>query len=255
MSTFHHRAREMGIRPVVLSISADVANYDLFTAAGSPGTAVDVVLTINSGATVYSASPASPALNVGTFPAGSKVTIVVAGYIMGASGGGGTGAATVGVGAAGAAGGDAIATGTDLFVDNSLGYILGGGGGGGGGCGAGSSGIGAASGGGGGGGQGRTGGGGGAGGTAGGADGSAGAAGSQSAPGDGGAGGSNPFYGNFGSQGGRGGYWGADGDGGAYMPGIGESAGGAAGRAVRLNGKAITWVAGNNPTQVRGAVA
>jgi hypothetical protein len=196
-------------------------------------------------------------LFTGTFPAGSTIKIVNAGKVYGSGGAGGDGGIGAAAGTAGARGGPAIRFDSSagmsdsslipLTIDNTSGYICGGGGGGGGGGGT--------TAGGGGGGEG----GGGAGGDGGGYGGSGYADGENAGWPDVGTrysndGGSGDPFGPAGN-GGYGGPWGIDGNSGGSASGAG-GAGGAAGKAVDLNGKAsLTWIGGNNSTQVKGAVS
>ncbi len=274
-----------GLRPISLVIAANTTAYNVYTAAGSPADPVDVTVTINAGVVVGSAGGA--AFSTGAaLPPGSKIRLVNNGSIHGRSGEAGAGAAAGNIaGAPGAAGGDAIQLLMPMTIDNASGNIFGGGGGGGGGGGV----IGpynvAGPSAGGGGGSGR-----GSGAVSGAAAGTgqsggtapqAGGAGSSAGAGAGGNGGSKtqtagtpPFRGSSeianGGRGGNGGDWGAAGtagnsgtwsyadyDFGANDSGDGGAGGtgGAAGYAVRTNGHALTWVAGNNSTQVKGAVA
>ena len=229
------------------TISVDTADVDVFTLAGSPATAVDVSLTINAGVTVYQ-SGGSAALRTGSFPAGSKDTLVNRGTICGAGGAGGAGGSSVSPGGHnGSTGGDAIRhEGQTLEIDNSAGYIYGGGGGAGGG-GATSSGGG---GGGGGGGRGRNDGPGGAGGSGGpaGADGTAGA---YSGAGSGGAGGGSA------GAGGDGGDFGSVGEAGSpndFLISTGGN-GGAPGYAVRVTAGSVSWLGGYSSDRVQGGAA
>ncbi|GEM_PF-5790263 len=93
---------------------------------------------IPSGVLIGSTSTATPALTVGTFPAGSSLLLINRGRIQGRGGSGGNGVNTHGtIGSAGGAGGNALAlTDMDVRVINADGEIWGGGGGGGGGGGA-----------------------------------------------------------------------------------------------------------------------
>ena len=227
---------------IALTISADAADYNVHTAAGSPASAVDVSLTINPGIVVYQ-NAGSAALRTGTFAAGSKVTIVNRGYIVGKGGNGGAGGATgTYAGSNGSAGGDAIWCESQvLVIDNSSGFIGGGGGGGGGG--EGFRGI-DNGGGGGGGGRGRVSSSGGAGGSP---NGSAGDGGSFAGGGAGGAGG------NLGLGGGDGGDWGSQGEAGGY-DGLAPSSGGAPGKAVYRTGGVLHWLGGYDSSRVQGAV-
>jgi hypothetical protein len=232
-------------------------NHNLCTLAGNPTTAGNYTFTIPSGAIIYSGSTGSPALTTGTcWVSGSTITIVNNGRIYGKGGNGSAGATTPGTAGAG---GNAMSLSYPVSIDNTNGYIFGGGGGGGGG----SRGYNAyaAAGGGGGGASGPSASSGGAGQNTLMEDGSAGASGTTSGGGAGGAGGT---YGQHtGGRGGSGGTWGAAGARGAegtthstmvYDPAPG-GAGGAAGKAIDTNGHAVTWIAGNNTTRVKGAVS
>ena len=229
----------------ILTISSNQdAGYDIFTAAGSPANPSLFIVTVNS--TIRVAAMTSSAC-----PTGSRIRIINNGCIYGLGGAGGAGGdagAGVTPGATGTAGGAALTlpTGLDMAeIDNTNGYILGGGDGGRGGdsfyhpldyeAGGG--------------------GGGGAGGPkgTGGTQGTAYAGSASYLPhwggfywnqgfpgqfmewGDGGVGGQS-FYGN-GANGSNGGSYGVN------------------GKAVTLNGVPLTWLGGNNGTQVKGAVS
>ncbi len=231
-----------------LTISANTTSYNLFTAAGSPVAPALVVCTVASGVTVGT-------LSTGTFPAGSVLKLVNLGKIVGGGGYGGHGGSSSGRGqhtapGAGGDGGDAIVLGHDLEFDNGSGYIFAGGGGGGG----------AAAlyvfssegGGGGGGGSGYP---GGAAGTKGiGFD----ADGTDGGPGEitngGGGGWSGPAGAHPTWRGGDGGTWSAGSPGTDQMLPPESGAGGAMGRAVALNGHALTWASGHNESQVKGTI-
>lgn len=266
--------KQLYVSTIPLVISANTANYSVFVAAGSPTSAVDVQLTINAGVYVYSTSTANAAIELGALPAGSTVTIINNGYIMGMGGAGG-------FNTNGGVGGPAINLSAAVSIDNSAGYIAGGGGGGGGGTASTSGGGGGAGGGNGGdsgapatggagGGPGALGGlstmggtGAGSGGV-GGVFGTTGGGGGRVIPGSGGTSPTNPpgtpggsggaagsNGGTVGNCGGGGGGWGAAGGWGNG----GATTSGAGGKAVALNGFAVTWLAGNNSTQVLGAVS
>lgn len=205
---------------IVLTISSNTTRYNAFTAAGSPTAVVNVSLTINSGIVVMSDNTTAAIVSAG-FASGSTLTIINAGYIIGKRGAPGTGGSSA-PGANGSDGGPALSLGLPTTINNNAGYIYGGGGGGGGG------GAGALS----------PGGGGGTG--AGNANVAASAG--TAASGDGG-------------DGGNGGDFGMPGVDGGSTTAYAGGAGGAAGNAVSLNGYAVTWAAGFNTTQVRGAVA
>ncbi len=249
--------------PVNLTISSDTANYNIAAAAGNPSSATNIVLTINSGVKVYSNSASTAALDTGSLLAGSTVKIVNNGYIIGAGGNGGQAENTNCTGdPTGFSGGNAVNLTVTTTIDNTNGYIFAGGGGGGGGgpgratyppCYSGFAG------GGGGGGAGNIGGGGGAGGTNepntafNGTTGSTGGA-------SGGAGGTGYVFSGerYGGNGGVGGEYGMPGGTGAsgrflevVYPG---GSGGSAGKAINLNSNTVTWLGGNNGTQVKGAV-
>ncbi len=232
--------------PIYLTISVDTANYNIATVLENPTTAKNVILTINSGVTVYSNNSATPSLDTGALPTGSTVKIVNNGTIFGAGGRGGDGGLNVTIAGAGYAGGTAINSGAQMTIDNTNGYIIGGGGGGGGGgghpwC---------YSSGGGGGGAGYVGGGAGIGPCIQGAhNGIAG----DTTGGNGGVGEYTSSCAGAGGKGGEYGEAGVDGENsciGGGLPGLG----GAPGKAVNLNSNSITWLGGNNGTQVKGAV-
>ena len=230
-----------------LTIAADTANYNIATTIGKPPSSKKIRVTINSGVTVYSTSVSQPALDTGTLPAGSTVIVINNGSIIGSGGKGGTGPIrpnSCSAGTPGSSGGNAVNVQVPVTVDNTNGYIFGGGGGGGG------------------------------------ASpyiydqdnapGGGGGAGLLGGPGGSG----NPDGTSGGTTGGAGGAypptyycpWMYGGGGGEYgMPGKvaissfchicwPHSNGGAAGKAVKLNGNSITWLGGNDATRVKGAV-
>jgi hypothetical protein len=245
----HHVMMEVGPRPVLaLYIAANTADYDLYTAAGSPGAAVNVVLTLNSGVNTYPSATAFAIRQSIAFAAGSTVLFINLGGVFGLGGGGGSGAsgAYPASGGAGSIGGTAINILNDWTIDNTYGFIFGGGDGGNGG----DSGINplfqVLGGGGGGGGQGAlnlvTGGIGGSGGSGTGSGGSSSTSGNagtnlQNGIGGNGATTGSPYDGYQGGNGYDGGTWGNN------------------GKAIALNGHTVTWTGGNNPTQVKGAVS
>lgn len=254
-------------RRIVLTIAANTSNYDVASQAGTPTTPVDIVLTINTGVVVGSTSLTVGAIFVAGLPATSTVTIINNGSIYGRGGAGGSGDGMQNTGfflegTNAQNGGPAITSDQALVIDNTNGQIFGGGGGGGngqsGGTPAGSPPYsGAVAGGGGGAGQGYNTPAGGAGGDdqLTGNHGADGGNGSTASPGAGGAGGLSGSYGN---QGGDGGGWGgAGGNGGLVTIGTGssQSAGGIGGNAVSTSGTGVTWLGGNNGTQVKGFVA
>lgn len=243
--------------PTLLTISSDTANYNIATALGNPTSAKNVILTINSGVKVYSNSTSQPALDTGTLPSGSTVTVINNGTVVGKGGAGGNGGSNGNPNAvSGGIGGNAINAQLSITVNNTSGNVFGGGGGGGGG---GAStyagGVSGAGGGGGGGGAGTACGIGGTGGVGDPYNGIAGTAGCSTG-GAGGAGGIG--FGGNGGNGGSGGDYGVSGNSG--QNGTGNSpvglggTGGTAGQAVKLNGNIITWLGGNNSTQVKGVV-
>lgn len=123
-----------------ITLLADTSNYNLFTAAGSPTDVVDVTITINAGVTVSSASTASYAFDTGIFPAGSSLTLINNGIILGRGGNGGLGYNAPGTNpltgapTPGAAGGPAFRAQSAISITNNN-RIAGGGGGGNGGVG------------------------------------------------------------------------------------------------------------------------
>lgn len=247
----HHVLRHTGPRPIYLTTAADANNVVLFTLAGSPGQAVILIYRVNSGVWIGSTSAGSTALTISGFAAGSKIHVFNFGNIVGAGGGGGYPDSD------GGAGGDAIALGSDVIVDNTYGLIAGGGGGGGGGRSVGPAlpTPGGCGGGGGGGGQGSTGGVGQPGSTSYQLPGYDGSNGSRTAPGPGGSGQLNlvNLY-----RAGSGGPGGGLGQSGVWSSAnsIGQNTqGGAGGYAIRRNGKVVTWLGGNNASQVLGLVA
>ena len=245
MARLHHMLRTVGPRPISLVITSDQTSYNFFTSAGSPGSAVTATVQVASGIKVR-------AFTFGNFPAGSVLTLVNYGYLYGIGGTAGTGgdATTQSSGTNGSAGQDAVTlVSINVTIDNTYGYIYGGGGGGGGGGGLYIPTVFSGGGGGGGGGQGL-GGGGGFGGPGLNGAGANGTDGSFNAAGLGGW-----AYGNHGF-GGDGGGWGGNGHAGVTMDGnLGFGNGGAAGKAVNLNGNTVTWLGGNNSTQVKGTVS
>lgn len=241
-----------------LTIAANTQNYNIRSAAIAAGwdevTPANVTVVINAGVYVGASSTANFGITTGSFPAGSVITIVNNGYVVGCGGAGGQGGSKYGSGGSGGSGGSAISMNYPVTIVNN-GSIFGGGGGGGGGGWAYNEGGTPDGGGGGGGGAGYNGGDGGAGGPRynGSYAGRAGGAGSTAGPGAGG-----DSYG-YGGNGGYGGTWGAAGGAGAgtYRGYSGAGgAGGAAGSAIRKNGFALTWggTNGASTTYVKGAV-
>lgn len=110
----------------VLTINTTVTNYNIFTAAGSPTTAINVILNITSSGVVGGVG--TTALTVGQFPTGSTITINNSGVIRGFGGAAGT--STVG-----GNGGDALNANyanQTVVINNLAGAFIQGGGGGGG---------------------------------------------------------------------------------------------------------------------------
>ena len=123
-----------------LTIASDTADYNVFTAAGSPAYRANIVLTINSGVMVYASSTGGYALTTGTgWISGSSIQIINNGIITGRGGKGGAGgfAAQSGppwasAGEPGATGGPGLLVRLPTTITNN-GIISGGGTGGGGG--------------------------------------------------------------------------------------------------------------------------
>ncbi len=197
-------------------ISADTNDVNLRTLAGSPSTAVQVVCTIAAGIKVGATlGYTQAAFRTGAGWVVGTTLRLVLGTVAELNGASG---------ASGGLGGDALSLSYDLTIDNG-GYIRGGGGGGGNGGPAayfGSPGSGGE-------GQGSP-------------SNLAGPTAGTSGTGDAGSGGSGGPYGSFGDPGS---------DGGLTAGG----AGGAAGYAIRKNSKVVTWISGNNYTQVVGTAA
>ncbi len=119
-------------------IDANINNVNMRTLHdslyGVPVSGNVVYCTINSGIIVGSASTGTRAFDVGTWPAGVTVRLIVLGRIQGHGGNAGQGGSTVtGTAPVGSAGGPALYTRQTIILSNSSGQIWGGGGGGGGG--------------------------------------------------------------------------------------------------------------------------
>lgn len=123
-----------GLPSYNITISSNVQNPNistLLTSAGWNGTsAFSGTITVSPGVVVGSASTGTPGMVIPTFPAGTKITLVIGSgsYISGKGGNGGNGG---GSGQSGFAGGTGLQTSWALSINN-LGTIQGGGGGGGG---------------------------------------------------------------------------------------------------------------------------
>lgn len=122
---------------VSITLSSATTNFNVYdylvTTYGAFTAPVDVTVTINSGVWVYATSTGNAGFTSGTgWVASSTLTIVNNGYIAGMGGAGGGGGA-YSAGAAGSAGGNALNIHLNTTINNGSGYILGGGGGGGGG--------------------------------------------------------------------------------------------------------------------------
>ena len=110
-------------------ISGNVDRYNLYNAVVALGwnqsVMVNISVVINSGVYVYSSTTATPAFVTGSFPAGSSISIVNNGTIVGMGGAGGNASA-----GAGQPGGGAFLAQTSIILTNNS-TIAGGGGGGG----------------------------------------------------------------------------------------------------------------------------
>ena len=234
--------------PIIpLTISTDQYNYNIFTNAGSPGSICSVTLTVNTGVVVTQLIDSA----AGGWAVGSTLLIVNNGHIDGVGGNGGDGGAgSGGAGTGGSNGGRAIDTNhvnLAVSINNTNGYIFGGGGGGAGGAGNSSN-----YGGGGGGGRGSGLGGYKGGTTGGGTQATVGGDASFSAAGVHGTG--SVYLGFGGEDGADGGDWGAfGGDAPAYF-GAPLRSGGGPGYAVYAYTGTLSWLGGNNGSQVKGSV-
>ena len=225
------RSRFMPVYSYTYSTNKTDANFntELQTVGWDGSTKGEFTIIVNSGVTL------SNGADTGNFPAGSTLALVNNGSIKGV--GGAAGAANF----AGSAGGDELTLGdTDITITNGSGEIHGGGGGGGGGrtgvryrltnendCGAVSCGT---------------------GGSGGGGAGSPTGSGTQG--GVGGPGGAVGVAGTAGSTGGCAAS--ACGPAQWYNP---ATPGGAAGKAIELNGQSVTWISGSGSPNVAGAVS
>ena len=259
---------EMFGNAVIVLVTGNENNFNLFTAAGSPSAYKHVLCIVESGVVIAGTSTGTPAFNVGSgWNVSTTIRLENNGLIHAKGGAGGRGETDFNVGGAGLPGGKAINLLHDLSIVNASGYIFGGGGGGGGG-GPDTYYTTSANGGG---------GGGGAGGGAGGgirtgncdeapwAPPTVGTAGTSGQSGSGGAYGVGGYCNAVdpdpqGGHGGLGGGYGAAGSTGqaGQAPGWSNTAGGAggaAGNAVALNGNAVTWISGNTAARVKGPIS
>ena len=233
---WRHRVAS-GPASINLTIASNTQNYNIFTAAGSPTSACNVTVTINSGIVVGSSVSSAYAMETGAFPSGSTLHIINQGYIVGRGGDGGYGGGSTSSSSGnphpafgGYPGGPALSLQLPITITNANGYIYSGGGGGGGGGGQ----------------KSYEGGGGG-----GGAGDSVGWGGYRS--GSFGAlslGGLGENRGQGGGHGGNGGGPGASGLSGGNGGSTGDArpaaGGGGTGSAITRNGNSITWVSGSN---------
>ncbi|GIL18537.1 MAG: hypothetical protein BroJett040_22880 [Oligoflexia bacterium] len=119
------------IDTIYVTISSHVQNFNLRNVLMAAPynwngtTPISVQVTVNAGVYVWSDSTAIAAFDTGSFPAGSNLTLINNGYIMGRGGNGGNSP-----GGAGGAGGNALNILAPITCSTSTGYILGGGGGG-----------------------------------------------------------------------------------------------------------------------------
>lgn len=258
----------------VINLTTNEMEVNLFIRAGSPGGVVTVNLNIAAGTILQAGSPATPALDLSGFVAGSTINVVNNGYILGCGGDGangaevGAGGSSVTVltaGSLGFPGGPAIkgpGTGRNFNIANASGFIWGGGGGGGGGgaTGSGSPMVSNGGGGGGGAGGGRAGLGGRSCSTFTGFNATNGTTGGRGPNGVLGAGGAGNHTGGTsnGGAGGAGGDWAASGSGGSAGGGSGNvgpaGAGGSPGKAIDLAGGSASFSSGSGAPNVRGSV-
>lgn len=137
-SNFNAPAEDLSNRQIKIDFNVNNINlrtvhdllYPEIESVGSPP--VEVTCTVTAGVIVGSSSTASPAFDVGTWPAGVVVNLIVNGRIQGAGGKGGRGGQVGLDGQSGLPGGPALKLTYDLNLSGD-GEIWGGGGGGGGG--------------------------------------------------------------------------------------------------------------------------
>jgi hypothetical protein len=132
---FSVSADDLSVRQIILDANINNVNLrsihdTLFPApiGGSPGEVV--VCTVLAGVLVGSTTTGAPALDVGTWPAGVSVTVIVIGRVQGRGGDGGKANGSGGLPEAGHPGGTALFTRFPITLDAELGAIFGGGGGG-----------------------------------------------------------------------------------------------------------------------------
>lgn len=115
---------KMTLPIVEVTYSGNGNNLNTLTLLNNPTAIADYRLTVTGN--VGSTSVANPALTVGALPAGSTMTLIVKGTVQGMGGAGGN------YNSAGGVGGPAIKALMNFSLDTSVGKVLGGGGGGGG---------------------------------------------------------------------------------------------------------------------------
>ncbi|HSV90920.1 MAG TPA: hypothetical protein VLH80_07455 [Nitrospiraceae bacterium] len=253
-----------------LNLTSNEMDVNVYLRVGSPGGTPTVNVVIPAGVTIQGGSPATPALDFTGFPSGSTINLTNNGYVLGCGGDGGKGGeygqsgssiTDETSGANGTDGGPAVkgpGAGINFNIANP-GFIWGAGGGGGGGGAAGTGSPRSSNGGGGGGGVG--GGHPGFGGTnssygspVNASNGTPGGRGVHGAPGTGGAGNHGGGTTSAGA-GGNGGDWGSPGASGTSVgsPSL-PGTGGAAGKAIDLNGGSVTFSSGSGGPNIRGSV-
>lgn len=231
---------------------------DLTTNFGGAGSVypAQLEITIDTGVVFSATSTGVFGWTTGTLHADTILKLENKGRIGAKGGVGGNGGANLAGGANGGTGGTAMNLSTDIEIINGSGEIWGAGGGGGGGAGGGGSGCQAGCGAGGGGGAGNN---NGIGGVPGAEPCSAnkGGFGSNGTDTTGGAGGARQPSGdpnNFGGAGGNTATAGSAGGANACVP-LAAGSGGAAGKAINLNGNTITWISGQSSPNVKGVVS